>query len=120
MEQLSSEYWERLKEVAQADVAGTGGEALNQEAELDAITEYFEVLNELPEFCGKTLMEMIEMVEPYAQRIDNAGVSERTGYWSRWSLLKGMLDSETIERGKCATYLVDFTDWILWKYRTEE
>ena len=65
-------------------------------------------------------MDLIEMVEPYAQRIDYAGVSERTGYWSRWSLLQGMRDSETIERDKCGIYLVEFTDWILWKYRESE
>ena len=120
MESVTQELSDRLKEAAQADVENAEGRTLDQEELLDVIVEYFDALTELSEFCGKTRMELIEMVEPYAQRIDHAGVSERTGYWSRWSLLNGMRESETIERGKCGIYLVDFTDWILWKHRGEE
>ena len=120
MESVTQELSDRLKEAAQADVENAEGRTLNEEELLDVIVEYFGALTELSELCGKTRMELIEMVEPYAQRIDYAGVSERTGYWSRWSLLQGMRDSETIERNECGTYLVDFTDWILWKYRSDE
>ena len=113
MESVTQELWDRLKEAAQVDVENAEDRTLNQEDLLDVIVEYFYALTELSEFCGKTRMELIEMVEPYAQRIDHAGVSEKTGYWSRWSLLQGMRDSETIKRDKCGIYLMEFTDWIL-------
>ena len=119
METIGQEIWGRLMEVARADIAGADEDEDDYSLE-DVITKYFDLLADLEPLCELTKIEIIDLVEPHAQRIDDSGISEQTGYWARWSLLGGMKTYLSENEAVCSEYIRDYAAWVIVKYGDEE
>ncbi len=119
MESMGEEIWDRLMEAARADIAGVKDDENNFDLE-DAITKYYDVLADLEPHCELTKIEIIDLVDPHAQRIDDSGISEKTGYWARWSLLSGMKNYLSQNEADCSEYIKDYAAWVIVKYGGDE
>ena len=106
-------------EAARADIAGVKDDENNFDLE-DAIIKYYDVLADLEPHCELTKIEIVALVEPHAQRIDDSGISEQTGYWARWSLLSRMKTYLSENEAVCSEYIRDYAAWVMVKYGDEE
>ena len=120
-ETIPSAIWDLLEGIAFEDIENATGEVFNEERMNSIVTQYFTLLGELGELCNMTRIDLASLINPYGARIDKAGISERTGYYARYSLIIGMKDHLTENREtNCTEYISDYTDWILWNYREDE
>ena len=118
-ETIGHELWDRLIEIARVDLIAAGENEADYSLE-DVSTRYFKLLADLEAYCEMTKLEIIDLVEPHAVKLDEKGISARTGFWSRWSLMNGMNTYLSENKVDCSEYITDYAGWVIYKYGSKE
>ena len=119
LESVGQEIWDRLVEIGRIDLVAAGESEVDYALD-DVAAKYFEILADLEPLCEMTKIEIIDLVEPHAAKIDEAGISTRTGFWTRWSLLNGMTTYLSENEADCSEYIESYAGWIIYKYSNED